>query len=228
MPTLGYWNLRGLVGTIKLALEEAGVEYTDKVYKLSAPEYSREEWLADKTSLGLDFPNLPYYIDGDVKLTQSLAILRYVAVKHGLAGTSDQDRAHLDMIGSQIADLTLQRQIVCYKNWTDAGKADFEKFLSDHLPAYEKILGDKKFFLGSKVSYADLLMWENLDQTLYIKPDLLDKFSTLKAHYERVKALPKIKAYLESDRFIEFPINGPIAGFGGQMKDRAVRFPENK
>lgn len=27
---------------------------------------------------------LPYYIDGDVKLTQSNAILRYISKKHGL------------------------------------------------------------------------------------------------------------------------------------------------
>jgi glutathione S-transferase len=35
----------------------------------------------EKFTLGLDFPNLPYIIDAekDVKLTQSMAIMRYVA-----------------------------------------------------------------------------------------------------------------------------------------------------
>ena len=34
------------------------------------PEKRYAEWLVDKDNLGLDFPNLPYYIEGDLKLTQ--------------------------------------------------------------------------------------------------------------------------------------------------------------
>ena len=33
-------------------------------------------WREEKYDLGLPFPNLPYFIDGDIKLTQSLAILK--------------------------------------------------------------------------------------------------------------------------------------------------------
>lgn len=35
----------------------------------------------EKYTLGLDFPNLPYLIDNekDVRLTQSMAIMRYLA-----------------------------------------------------------------------------------------------------------------------------------------------------
>ena len=38
----------------------------------TVPPYSmlRSCWTDIKYSLGLDFPNLPYYIDDDVKLTQ--------------------------------------------------------------------------------------------------------------------------------------------------------------
>ena len=69
--TLGYWDLRGLVSPIKYLLAYRQVDYNDKVYKIGgAPDFDRSEWLADKESLGLDFPNLPYLIDGDVKLSQ--------------------------------------------------------------------------------------------------------------------------------------------------------------
>ena len=30
----------------------------------------------------MDFPNLPYYLDGDVKISESHTILRYIAQKH--------------------------------------------------------------------------------------------------------------------------------------------------
>nr|AAB19398.1 glutathione S-transferase subunit Yb5 [mice, liver, Peptide, 37 aa] [Mus sp.] len=34
-----------------------------------APDYDRSQWL-EKFKLGLDFPNLPYLIDGSHKITQ--------------------------------------------------------------------------------------------------------------------------------------------------------------
>ena len=40
----------------------------------------------------MDFPNLPYYFDGDTKLSQSGAILRHIARKHDLLGKTDQEK----------------------------------------------------------------------------------------------------------------------------------------
>ena len=47
-----------------------------------APDFSNHEWTDVKNNLGLDFPNLPYFIDGDIKITESLAIHRYIANKY--------------------------------------------------------------------------------------------------------------------------------------------------
>ena len=56
-------------------------------------------WVTDiKPNLGLDFPNVPYYKDGDLKLTQSLAIIRYIGKKHGMYGKSDEESAKIDML----------------------------------------------------------------------------------------------------------------------------------
>ena len=82
--TLGYWKIRGLVQQVRYVLEFLKVPFNDVHYEQGeAPEYSRESWLSVKHSLGLDFPNLPYLIDGDLKITESQAILRYVLAKHG-------------------------------------------------------------------------------------------------------------------------------------------------
>ena len=40
------------------------------------PTYDRSAWLDKKFTLGFDFPNLPYLEDGDVKLTQTVAIIK--------------------------------------------------------------------------------------------------------------------------------------------------------
>ena len=63
-PILGYWDCRGLGDPIRLLLIQAGVEFEDKRYR------DPKEWFANKFNLGLEFPNIPYYIDGDLKLTQ--------------------------------------------------------------------------------------------------------------------------------------------------------------
>ena len=76
-PVLCYWDIRGLAQPVRLLLAYTGTEYEDKLLSCGpAPDYDKSCWFDNKFSFGLDFPNLPYYIDGDVKLTQSNAILR--------------------------------------------------------------------------------------------------------------------------------------------------------
>lgn len=75
-PIIGYWNLRALVEPILLTLKYAKQPYEYKVYKLGdAPDYDKSEWLNEKDNLGLDYPNIPYYIDGDLKITQVIIII---------------------------------------------------------------------------------------------------------------------------------------------------------
>ncbi|KAL7985207.1 hypothetical protein Chor_003777 [Crotalus horridus] len=86
MPmVLGYWDIRGLAHSIRLLLEYTGTPYEEKLYRCGeAPDYDKSQWIDEKEKLGLDFPNLPYLIDGKTKLTQSNAIIRYIARKHHL------------------------------------------------------------------------------------------------------------------------------------------------
>jgi hypothetical protein len=64
-PTLGYWNVRGKCSQIKHLLAHVVVDYDLKEYiPGDAPDHSRQDWLDAKFTLGLDFPNLPYYTDG--------------------------------------------------------------------------------------------------------------------------------------------------------------------
>ncbi len=80
-PTLAYWDTRGLAQSIRLLLKYAGVQFNDKRYEfgpgstLAEIESIQKYWLPDKFNLGLDFPNLPYYIDGDLKVGYHLIVL---------------------------------------------------------------------------------------------------------------------------------------------------------
>lgn len=71
VPTIGYWNIRFLVEPIVLTLKQTNQPYQLKKYKVGdAPNYDKSDWLNEKDNLGLEYPNLPYYIDGEIKLTQ--------------------------------------------------------------------------------------------------------------------------------------------------------------
>ncbi len=81
VPTLGYWDIRGRAQPIRFLLKYAGVEFNDKRYELGPGSSMAEiqsinkHWLPDKFNLGLDFPNLPFYIDGDVKVGYHFIVL---------------------------------------------------------------------------------------------------------------------------------------------------------
>ena len=90
---------------------------------------SKPEWLSMKHSLGFDFPNLPYYEvimknfgmfssifvkEGDLKLTQSQAILRHLARKFRLEGESERERCMADMLVDQLSDFRASLVTLCY------------------------------------------------------------------------------------------------------------------
>jgi glutathione S-transferase len=65
---LGYWAVPLRAESAKYILELAGYPYEEKLYTSA----TAGDWFGkDKQSLGLDFPNLPYLINGATKLTES-------------------------------------------------------------------------------------------------------------------------------------------------------------
>lgn len=82
-----------------MLLEFTDTSYEEKQYTCGeAPDYDRSQWLDVKFKLDLDFPNLPYLMDGKNKITQSNAILRYIARKHNMCewakGGMREEAAH--------------------------------------------------------------------------------------------------------------------------------------
>ncbi len=57
-----------MLSIARLLLEYTGMKYEDKKLACGpAPTFDRSAWTDQKFSLGLDFPNLPYYIDEEVR-----------------------------------------------------------------------------------------------------------------------------------------------------------------
>ncbi|KAL3853135.1 hypothetical protein ACJMK2_016705 [Sinanodonta woodiana] len=214
MPSLGYWKIRGLAQPIRLLLHYVGENYDDVMYEQGdAPDYSREQWTSVKHTLGLPFPNLPYYIDGDVKITQSNAIIRYIARKHNLLGKTEQEKVDVDVLLEQAMDFRNVLVGLAYNRDYENLKDHYFKDLPQKLQGFESFLGDKPYFAGSEITAPDFVLYELLDQHRLMKGDCLTDFPKLLAFLDRIEAEPNIKAYMASDKFIRRPVNGIMAQF---------------
>lgn len=58
--------------------------------------------------------------------------------------------------------------------------------------------GGSEYFVGGKLSYADIIVYAHLQACQTIEKDCLQNFPLLAAHYQRIGARPKIKAYVEA------------------------------
>ncbi|XP_078500907.1 glutathione S-transferase Mu 1-like isoform X2 [Lissotriton helveticus] len=201
-----------LAHSIRLLLEYTGTAYEDKHYVPGpAPDYDRSQWLKEKETLGLDFPNLPYLIDGDVKLTQSNAILRYIGRKHDLCGESEAEIIRVDVLLSQVMDFRMGLVTIAYNPNFESLKGPYLEKLPEKLKQFSQFLGERKWFAGEKITIADFLMYDVLDQHRMLEPTCLDSFPNLKAFMQQFEAIEKIDAYMKTSRFMKTPINSRSA-----------------
>jgi len=150
-PILGYWSLRGLAEPLRYMLHYLEVAYEEKLYDIGAdPATARDQWLADKEKLGLEFPNLPYYIDGDLKITETRAIAGHIARKHGLAGSSEDDFLRLDVAQGVMTDIGMAYARLCYDPDFAKLKDAFVADVPAKMAKLSKLLGERDYILGAK------------------------------------------------------------------------------
>ena len=93
------------------------VNFADIKYEQGgAPDHDRSAWTDVKETLGLEYPNLPYLIDGEVKITETVAIMQYIAKKYRptLLGMSAAEIGRISMLLDKVRDLKMKATIPCY------------------------------------------------------------------------------------------------------------------
>ncbi|KAF7255499.1 hypothetical protein EG68_07847 [Paragonimus skrjabini miyazakii] len=145
-PVLGYWKLRGRAQCIRLFLEYLQQPYDERLYD----KCDMQKWFEGKHSMGFEFPNLPYYIDGDFKLTETVAILRYIADQHGTLGSNAKERAVISMLESAAVEMRANAAKVAYSKQPEEEKELVLKNLPRILGYWSNFLSNKEFLMGSK------------------------------------------------------------------------------
>uniref|UniRef100_A0A663EJF4 glutathione transferase n=1 Tax=Aquila chrysaetos chrysaetos TaxID=223781 RepID=A0A663EJF4_AQUCH len=201
---------------------------------LPAPDFDPSDWTNEKDKLGLDFPNvgdgwgmgggwgrgwggtgadpphappqLPYLIDGPTKLTQSNAILRYIARKHNMGGETEEEMVRVDMLENQLVDLRTSFAQLCYNPDFEKLKPQYLEQLPRKLRDLSRFLGSRPWFAGEKLTFVDFLAYDVLDQQRMFVPECPELQGNLGRFLQRFEALEKISAYMRSGRFMKTPI----------------------
>lgn len=120
VPIFGYWNIRGLGAQCRSLLKFCGVNYQERKYNQHWDDanqtWDRSDWLNEKFNLGMEYPNLPYIFDEDVKLTETLAIMQYIAKKWKpeLLGRNAAEVGRLHMLEYHVFMLKSTCTMPCY------------------------------------------------------------------------------------------------------------------
>ncbi|CAG0894174.1 unnamed protein product [Darwinula stevensoni] len=171
---------------------------------------------------------LPYYIDEEVKLSQSLAILRHLGRKHGLYGETEEEQCRQDMAEQQHGDLNWARRQLVYFDFTPENNSKYlQETLPPHLELFTKFIGNSKWLVGDRLTYVDFLWYESLDWHLYLDPECFKDFPLVRDFMDRFENLPNVREYLKSDEFQKWPLFGPKAQWGHNEEDKKLRFPDD-
>ena len=228
---LGYWAIRGLGQPIRFLMVYADVEFSETRLgiesdgRVMSREEEAEDWSMIKEKLDMPFPNLPFLIDRSgaevVQITQSNAVLRYLARRFDLYGDNELDRIEIDVIQEEAYDLRNKIVKAAYTLGEDY-KTAFNEFqetaVPRHLDSLEKHLSkrsNKTCFVGSRISLVDFVLYELIWQVSLMVPGSVSSIThPLLANYiDDFSKLPKIAAYMKSQYYIERPINSPWASF---------------
>lgn len=221
--TIAYWNICGLGQGIRYAMEFAGVDYVDVRLHWGPGDPGTQEykkmWFDKKPDMesAFAFPNLPYLFDGDVALTQTNAIIKYIGRKHGLNGNASQEHM-VDMILDQVTDHDNLFTGTCYGKGLP-GLKEVMEHISPLLGRWASLLGEKSFMTGDTVTVADCRVYELLRKIKLVEAEpevgthALDSFPTLLRYIERFENLPQMKAYMASAQYLPRPLNNEHAQY---------------
>jgi glutathione S-transferase len=226
---LYYWpGIQGRGEFVRLALEAAGAPYVDV-----ARERGGGRGVKGMTAMleggAPQTPFAPPFLrDGDIVVAHVANILQYLGPKLGLAPKDEAGRIFANGLQLTITDFVAEvhdthhpiSTNLYFEDQRQEAKARSTAFLRDRVPKYlgyfERVLADnpagQKHAVGDKLSTVDLSLFQIWTGMAYAFPhafaDAEKLYPALAELVGSVEELPKVAAYLASDRRIPFNTSG--------------------
>jgi glutathione S-transferase len=220
---LYYWpSIQGRGEYVRLALEEAGADYTDVARGARGVAAMMKMMEAKNTP-----PFAPPFLKaGQLVIGQTANILFYLGSRHGLAPKAEAGRLWLHQLQLTVTDFVTEVHdthhplgpSLYYEDQKAPAKKRTDEFWNERVPKYlgyfQRLLADNGggYVTGRRLTYIDLSMFQLVEGLRYAFPKRMKAFERkipgLVDLHDRVAARPNIKAYLASDRRIAFNEDG--------------------
>eukprot|EP00755_Sulcionema_specki_P039535 Sspe_Gene.113000::Locus_96862_Transcript_1_1_Confidence_1.000_Length_1055::g.113000::m.113000/K00799/GST, gst; glutathione S-transferase len=158
----------------------------------------------------IPFVNLPYLIDGDLRMSQSNSILRHLARRYDLMGPNP---SLTDLVLDAVTDIDTgliwhAQKASTIRAWRkDKGRPALE-MLSKNLRA-------SYFASSDSPTVADFKTYELLHKIRQAMPEETATFPNLLAFSSRIESLPAVSKFLSLRRNSSLPFFNPHVAFGG-------------
>ncbi len=224
---LFYWpTIPGRGEFVRLALEQAGVDYVDVAREPEAAVMgvpALTGWLADESVATPPYAP-PFLRAGKRIIAQTANILLYLGARHGLAPRDEAGRLWAHQLQLTVTDFLVHihdtHHPIAGALYYDEQKPEARRraaaFRRDRLPKFlryfERVLRcnshGSRYMAGNKLTYVDLSMFHLMAGLHYAFPRAMAQLGSelplLNALSRRVAALPRIAAYLKSKRRLAF------------------------
>lgn len=190
------------------------VDFEDKLYSCGeAPDYDKSVWLAEKETLGMDYPNLPYLLDGETKISETAGIMMYIAKKWrpSLLGETAAELGKANMLWDAVLKLKMALTVPCY-----TGAQSSDEIIETCKPLLAKIaqaMGDSKWIAGSNLTWLDFYFAEVLDMLHKLSDGLFyAEFPSMQDYWDRFIALENLSgAWADDTKLMKSPFNNKMA-----------------
>jgi glutathione S-transferase len=223
---LHYWSsIQGRGEFVRLALEEAGVDYVDVARSDDGETMFR---LMEGARVATPPFAPPFLKVGKLIIGQTANILLFLGDRHKLAPASEAGRLWAHQLQLTVADFVVEihdthhpiASRLYYEDQKIEAKRRARDFVKYRLPKYlgyfERVISanakGKGHLVGARLTYVDLAAFQLIAGLRYAFPRAMkreeQKIPRLVALHEHVARRPRLAAYLASERRIPFNQEG--------------------
>ena len=170
------------------------------------PIETPEMLLALRASGKLPFDQMPLLEIEELNLSQSSAMIRYLARSGGYYGSTEQDAVWCDMVAGAVSDFAETSLQAAFQPTKKIAVKALQGRFNKFGPRFENRLSKNGLCAGVKLTFADILLAEAINSYLEWIPDILDETPFLDNLYKKVITTSGISAYLKSPQ--RYPMSG--------------------
>ena len=159
-PVFAYWGIIGRGDVGRILLHHLGVDFEDRYFGPGESTNPKDcQWPGSKPKLGMAFPNLPYWQEGDTIHAETLAVLRSICRSYSpeYLGRNPKEQAYADSFSGTIyGDFGPWLGPAFFAPVTDKNALITQA--KGIVATISKCIGNKQFIAGD-VTYCDFIAY---------------------------------------------------------------------